>query len=254
MKVSTSPLLDEYYVDFGSEDGVRLLGEKLLRYGIATFGGIPGIGKGIEVARELGKVVAHRDSDEYGVTFIRDLHSQEQGYHGFTNERLALHTDQSCCINPPDLIFAFFEKQADLGGESIFCDGREVCLSLRDRQKACVFEELITHNFIWSSASRKDTFMGPVLERKRGKFVLRFRSDDLVVPCDDSSVLDEFSEIAQSLAFPISLAENQGYVVQNTRWLHGRESFTGERVMCRILLDVGCEENRLRPLNGGFVL
>lgn len=68
---------------------------------------------------------------------------------------------------------------------------------------------------------------------------IRFRYDNLVYFSPRVlNVIDTFLNVLKANCFSFQLCENQGYIVKNGQWLHGRKSFIGSREMYRILLNI----------------
>lgn len=71
-----------------------------------------------------------------------------------------------------------------------------------------------------------------------GRVVVRCRFDDLVQY--DPAVADTvatFSAVITTHTETVRLLPGEGYIIDNSRWMHGRAQFTGTRVMLRALGD-----------------
>ncbi len=69
-----------------------------------------------------------------------------------------------------------------------------------------------------------------------GRTVVRFRLDDLArFSPQITRRLASLRAILHDLETPVPLRPGHGYLLCNTRWLHGRAAFTGERLMYRLL-------------------
>lgn len=65
-------------------------------------------------------------------------------------------------------------------------------------------------------------------------------------------VIPKLLELIEANTLFTQIEENQAYIVQNGRWLHGRTEFVGEREMIRILVKISPETNGSRKLMFGF--
>jgi hypothetical protein len=71
-----------------------------------------------------------------------------------------------------------------------------------------------------------------------GRARVRLRLDDLAMfSADTTSVVPLLRAVIAQHQQTIHLDAGQGLLVSNTRWLHGRDSYTGPRTMLRILGD-----------------
>jgi hypothetical protein len=69
-------------------------------------------------------------------------------------------------------------------------------------------------------------------------FSVRFRFDRMVYLSPDvASVMPRFLEIIKQFTIMKRLGSDEGYLLDNHRWLHGRTHFSGTRSAYRLLLD-----------------
>lgn len=213
--------------------------EALKQEGLVTFDGISSERDLLRMARMLGTVKLHRDSQKNGITRIatKSANTVQDSYLGFTSHELFPHTDGSSQSIPPSLVLLLCIKPAELGGDSIFVDGKTlftvfqkdypVALNILSRPKSAIFAG--SGNICWSSIFSNFP---------SGEICLRFRYDDWgYYSAPTMASLKLFVDTVQELSFSISLKANQGYIVKNTRWLHGRTPFQGTREMLRVLID-----------------
>jgi alpha-ketoglutarate-dependent taurine dioxygenase len=208
----------------------------------------------IDLARSLGTIYMHRDCDHDGVTHITatGTHTDVVGYLGLTTSALTLHTDRSSLANPPDLLLFLCERQAREGGESLFADGRLIYEVLK-KDDPDVLGILSTPNTVAFSDSG-NILMGSIFDRTSSdRIYIRFRYDGLgYFSAPLVSSLPILLDVFERCSFTFLLKPGQGYVLQNGRWLHGRGSFVGERVMYRILVTVDTEESSSDGIVFGF--
>lgn len=70
-----------------------------------------------------------------------------------------------------------------------------------------------------------------------GSICLRFRYDSLgYYTAPVCTVLPIFLNLLERHTISFTLQKQQGYILQNGRWLHGRTAFRGEREMYRVLV------------------
>jgi len=79
-----------------------------------------------------------------------------------------------------------------------------------------------------------------------GRVRLRLRLDDLARFSPDAAcAVPALRTVISAHATTLHLGPGEGVLLCNTRWLHGRESYAGRRVMLRVLGD---------PLPGAGIL
>ena len=116
-------------------------------------------------------------------------------------------TDGSRAPEPPGLLMAVCLQPAAVGGASTFTDGLAVVGEL---------------------ASSAATI----------RLQLRLRLDDLVTFAPDLQPwLPTLEAAIARHAISVPLVAGQGYILDNHRWLHAREEFTGTRTLYRVLGD-----------------
>ncbi|MFD7368876.1 TauD/TfdA family dioxygenase [Nocardiopsis alba] len=126
------------------------------------------------------------------------------------------------------------ETLTNHGGESILIDGRAVA------------EELsLTAPKTWSALSAPRSayfgdssgYVGAVFEPATPeRWTIRLRLDELIrfAPRTAHHV-EVLREVIDRHTMSLRLGQDQGFILGNTRWLHGRHGFTGPRVMLRAL-------------------
>jgi alpha-ketoglutarate-dependent taurine dioxygenase len=157
-----------------SKSNFATIRDRVHRQGLAFFSGFVDTAQLLDLGRYLGEIYKHRDSDEMGITYVKNVSSpQSSGFQGFTSKgTAAAHRPQHR-----------FTKEDD------------------------------------------------------GSYTLRYRRDDFAF--FSSTVIKElgrFDDLAARCSFSIKLSAGEGYVINNRRWLHGREAFSGEREFLRLLV------------------
>jgi len=79
---------------------------------------------------------------------------------------------------------------------------------------------------------------GNVFEKlKDDSFVVRFRNDKFgYFNSEIIDVLPEFYNLIEENTYHLKLEANMGYIINNARYLHGRNGFEGTREMWRLLI------------------
>jgi Taurine catabolism dioxygenase TauD, TfdA family len=82
-------------------------------------------------------------------------------------------------------------------------------------------------------------YHGPVFKQAgSGRTSIRLRLDDLAwFSSDAASALPLLRAVIARHAQSVRLQLGEGLLLSNTRWLHGRDSYAGNRVMLRVLGD-----------------
>jgi hypothetical protein len=204
------------------------------------------------VAELIGDIRTHRDANEDGVTVVapNEVETGRTGLQGFSYQPLFPHTDRTIAALPPDLVFIWCEEASATGGVSLLVDAsdvyRELCVSSPEiveqlrQPDAAVFES--DGAFI-----RSPVFFESELQS--GRVCVRFRYDKLLyINCAYIAAIPILKATISAKATRVRLRPGQGYIVSNTRWLHGRSGFSGSRRFMRLLIDMR------RPADPGFAL
>ncbi|MFE6272288.1 TauD/TfdA family dioxygenase [Streptomyces goshikiensis] len=187
----------------------------------------------------VGKVMTltpHPDSDQDGLTTIKDIGraSSRPGLAGLGSGELRAHTERSGTPTPPRLMLLVCLRPATSGGEVLLTDGRAVHEELIARAPAAM-----------DALTRRGTaFYGgggghpsSIFTRHPGtRLSIRYRQDDLgqfspVV----TGYLPALRTAIGSHEIRIALQPGQGYLIDNHRYLHARNAFTGPRLCVRAL-------------------
>lgn len=219
-------------------DDIRIearIASTLRRDGALTFEGVPDRATLIHLARRVMNVWPHRDSESDGVTVIRDRGDVARlpNYAGFGDSELMLHTEASATAQPPQLLMLHCARRASFGGATRLLDGG-VLHRVLAAQHPVLLESLISPRSVLFGGNAGH--LGSVFEESASRTVIRFRLDDLArFPPRIARRLPTLRGLITELAIKLTLPSGHGYLLCNTRWLHGREAFSGDRLMHRIL-------------------
>jgi Taurine catabolism dioxygenase TauD, TfdA family len=237
---------ESHFVDVHKPHGHRALVSRLAQHGVATFDRVEDSSALLRLARSLGDVLPHRDSDLRGVTTLERTESgssPRRGYLGFSSRELFPHTDGSSIASPPPLVMFACSQPAPQGGHTILVDARALWRRLSVTRPR-ILDELsrpLSVRFGGEQAHVGSIFEGvegdqPPLDGTR-RLCVRFRWDGLA-QCAPSTTaaLPALLVLIRETAVSFELARGQGYVVQNGRWLHGRTAYAGFRRVHRVLV------------------
>jgi hypothetical protein len=208
----------------------------LREHGLVTFTGITDRTELASVAGRLMRIRPHRDAGPDGVTVITDTQTMDPGYAAFTDAELIPHTDGTSMPDPPGLLLLTSQQPASHGGNTLLADAARITATLAEQHPAALRALCAPRAAYFGAAGG---YLGPVCEPAgSGRARVRLRLDDLAMFSADATPLIPLlrAVIAQHQQ-TIHLDAGQGLLVSNTRWLHGRDSYTGPRVMLRILGD-----------------
>ena len=229
-----------FHVDVAGAHAEERIARALTQDGLVTFDSIQSREELLQLCRRLGTVVKHRDADEAGLTRIAKRSDMQpgEGYQAFTSSHLTLHTDGSSIPEPPTLVVLWCERPAAEGGASLFVDGKQLYQVLASDYPQ-VLETLSTPNSALFAGAEPPVYGAIFSTGADGSICVRFRYDGLgYYAAPVCSVLPIFLGLLErhTVAFP--LQKQQGYILQNGRWLHGRTAFHGEREMYRVLVRI----------------
>jgi alpha-ketoglutarate-dependent taurine dioxygenase len=224
--------------------------ERLSVDGIITLEGIDDEAEALRVARRFGTIRVHRDSASNGVTHLVASEQQLEapGLRGFSQDGLCVHTDRTVAESPPTCLFFWCEVPAEQGGETLLVDGRDVY------EKTSLYHpevfDAVTRPRSAVFASDEAFYCGAIYERVTPERVsVRFRYDELFFMAPPlAQAIPVFRGFIDASTVSFKLGHGQGYILQNTRWLHGRRAFRGSRRCGRLHVDPPARD--LSPLQG----
>lgn len=238
----TAHELDDLSVDIGMISA-EALEQHLERLGAATFH-CEDLDYLCRWVTRLGTPYRHPHAGDDAVTTIETRSDHAPlGRRAFTSGGLYPHTDRSVLARPPGLLVFWCEESDAEGGDAVMVDGKTL---FDDWAIPTGHVQVLMDptNFIISADGT--TARRPLLEQwGENEYSLRFRNDD-GIHCS-ATALASFRQMLKAieshvLTFP--LHRGVGYIVQNTRWLHGRLPFHGYRKCSRLLLASFGEHHR----------
>lgn len=125
---------------------------------------------------------------------------------------------------------------ATLGGESLLVDAGRVHDALSRVDPALLSSLSAPRSALFGGAAGH---LGAVFTSTRdGRVAVRFRDDPLVrYRPDITEKLPTLRSTITRHTIKLRLQAGQGFLLSNTRWLHGRTAYTGSRLMHRIVGD-----------------
>ncbi|MFI5705210.1 TauD/TfdA family dioxygenase [Streptomyces xanthochromogenes] len=201
-------------------------------------------------AASIMTVTTHRDSDPDGLTRIYDTrrHAEQPGFAGLSNGELAPHTERSGLPRPPRLMLLVCASAPALGGECLLTDGQAVHQDLATHHPEALDLLSAPNTAYFGDGAGHATQVFTRYPSRRVAIRLRLdalaRWSPLVEPH-----LPHLRSAIQRHQIVLPLRFGQAYLLDNTRWLHGRTAFSGDRLMWRAL---GEPLPILGPLAFGF--
>ncbi len=226
-------------------DSLPAIAAQLREHGLAVLTGLAGRAELSVLAARLMTVRPHRDAAPDGITEITDTGATGSGYAAFTGAGLVPHTDGTAVADPPQLMLLACIRPADDGGATLVADGARVIAALAGQHPGAL-RALSAPRAAWFGTAA-DGHLGAVFgPAGPGRAGIRLRLDELArFSPDAAAAVPALREVIERHTAAVHLRPGNGIAVCNTRWLHGRQPYTGRRVMLRILGD---------PLPGAGVL
>jgi hypothetical protein len=147
-----------------------------------------------------------------------------------------LHTDRSGVADPPDLLMTVCGAEPASGGELLLADGRAVYLDLAQEAPDALAAMATPRSALFGGA---DGYLGSVFAPHGARVAVRLRLDSLVR--FGPAVAPHIPTLRAAIdrhTITVSARAGVGYVLDNRRWLHGRRTYTGERLMYRVTATV----------------
>jgi hypothetical protein len=210
---------------------------KLKKNGIIFFRDIHSTSVAEEIAQLFGLTQQNLDASNNGVTEISEEKSGKniKNSRAFTRLHLYPHTDRSPLINPPKYVLNWVKEAALEGGESLLVDGWLLFKEMKDYYPAHL---KILQKAIATFTDGINTYIGPIFKSKNQKTIIRFRDDDCVLFSDEAKEsIKCLKELIDQHLIVIKLNDGEGYLIDNTRWLHGRNGYSGHRFICRMHIE-----------------
>ncbi|MGW4842451.1 TauD/TfdA family dioxygenase [Nocardia brasiliensis] len=220
------------------QDWAARVAARLAADGFARFERISTRTQLVTLGASLGRIIAHRDSDDDGVTTLENRGgiAKKIGYEGFGAGALPPHTDRSGVAEPPALLVVVCGRRSSSGGECVVIDGRGVYVDLAMNDPEAVHALSQPRTALFGGATGH---LGSIFEYAQGgRIRVRYRTDRLVKYSPEiTRYLPVLAAAIKRHTLHFGLEPGQGYVLHNHRWLHGRTAFTGDRVMYRLSLE-----------------
>jgi hypothetical protein len=203
--------------------------------GFATFGCGSEVAF-LEAAQEYGVLMHHRDSDDRGITRLREVPQPGERALGFTNDALLPHTDRPAIPTPPRVLLLWCQSGSTEGGEATVLRGQDVADRLGELDLGALRAFSAADTAIFRTGA--DERIGPVFEMVDGVLQqVRLRFDPHVYFTVDAALaMPTLLRALRDTERIFQLRPGTGYAVRNDRWLHGRRAFTGNREMLRIMI------------------
>ena len=224
-----------HYADIHDPAQQPRVAAQLRDQGLVTFSGIADRAALVAVARRLMTIRPHRDAGPDGVTVIADTQTGAAGYAAFTDAELVPHTDGSSVPDPPGLLLLACQRPADEGGTTRLADGARIVGTLAERYPAALRSLSAPRAAFFGAAGGSSASLPASWTRAgahpapAGRPGLVLRPRDCCDPAAGAVITGHLETVR--------LRPGEGLLLSNTRWLHGRDRYTGRRIMLRILGD-----------------
>lgn len=223
-----------HFVEYHKVDQVR---ENLKDDGLVLIEGLRSTDDLAWLAHEMGVPIQHRDSNlPGGIITLRPKDGIErETFKGYTRKEQYLHTDGTMVQAPADIVVLTCERKAPQGGESIFLDGKVLYEKLSAASPELLAAMLKPDAATFGEPSDKLLKKPIFMHTDDGLRSIAFRYDALVA--FSPAIKDKLGRLLQVMdehLFEVPLTPGQGYVLNNHRFIHGRRSFTGDRIIHRV--------------------
>ncbi|MFI0409068.1 TauD/TfdA family dioxygenase [Actinomadura sp. 3N508] len=231
-------VLTPHSVSFGTP---QVIARRLRETGLIVLDGLTCRSDVLSLAERVMEVTAHRDSDPDQLTTISARPpTSRPGFAGLGTGELAPHTERSGMVVPPRLMLLACAREAQTGGDCRLTDGRQMYADLVERQReaADVLAEPRTAFFGAGDGAGGGHTTQVFTRHPDGRVSIRLRLDGLarfspmVQP-----YLKHLHAAAIGRQISLHLRAGQAYLLDNSRWLHARTAFTGDRLCWRALGD-----------------
>ncbi|WP_367132806.1 MULTISPECIES: TauD/TfdA family dioxygenase [Streptomyces] len=222
-------MFNDHLVDGANENAVEAIADRQWRAGLMTVTGLTSAAAVAEFAARVMDTSAYQGSGPYGLHGICDTRKDAHRADGavLTRAPLDLHTCGAALREPPRLVLVACIHKASTGGATLLTDGRAVFDDLvRERPDAA-------HALSLPGAALfgrgPDAFAAPVLQVLADqRRIVRLRQDGLIRwPEHTQPHVPALRSRLTHYQRAIKLRPGEGFLLDNSRWLHGRTAFTG---------------------------
>lgn len=214
--------------------------QMLDKEGIVFFQNLYTESLGEDIANLFGTIHNTLDSTGNGITEITEEKSGKnvRNSRAFTRLSLYPHTDRSPMRKPPRYLLNWVQEAAQHGGETLLVDG---WLLYEEMEKDYPKDLSILQTSIATFTDGINTHIDSIFKKdERGVISIRFRDDDCVLFADDAKPsVDCLRALIRKNLLTFELKTGDAYLLDNTRWLHGRNAYTGHRLICRLHINEG---------------
>lgn len=193
----------------------------------------------LSLQKLFGATIYHDHSDIDGIVPVTPIPNKSE-YINTTNQDQPLHTDGAFEVEPPGIVALQCELVAEQGGYSRILSGEILYeyLVYKSPESLIALFEADAFSIIRSQKQ----LTRPIFEYKNSRINLAFRFDTTVTTSVKPQSQEAFQLAVDFITNPrnqlvFKLKENQILVQDNTRVMHGRTSFTGNRKMNRLWLN-----------------
>lgn len=205
--------------------------------GLVTLELLPTRQDVFDAASRIMHVTPHEAGEPDGLTAIRDTgqHTGREGFAGLGSGEVLPHTERSSLPVPPRLMMLVCVRPATTGGVCLLADGHAVYDDLADNHPEALAALSEPRSAFFGGG---DGHLGAVFTHRPGTLrpEVRLRWDGLA---RFSPLLQPYLPVLRAVIARhqrvLTLGAGQGYVLDNTRWLHARTAFTGPRLCYRAL-------------------
>jgi hypothetical protein len=227
-----------FYIPKDFPEKLKDAKEELKKNGIIFFKEIYDEIIGVRIANYFGEIVPNIDAKKIGVTEITEekIGGNPMNSLAFTRMSLIPHTDRSTLTHPPKYLFNWMQEPSIRGGEILLVNGQTLYKRMLKNypKELHILEDKIALFF-----DGINKLSAPVFKRILDeKISIRFRDDNCVLFSDEAKAAIDVFKMLMLEEVDIQVFEcGDGYLLNNHQWLHGRNAYTGHRLVCRIHLN-----------------
>lgn len=193
----------------------------------------------LSLQKLFGSIIYHDHSDSDGVVPVTPM-PNKPNYINTTNQDQPLHTDGAFEIEAPKIVALQCEIAAKDRGYSRILSGEILYEYLVHKSPESLLALFEADAFSIIRGNKQ--LSRPIFESINQKIHLAFRFDKSVTTFVKSQAQEAFNLAVDFMTNPrnqliFKLRENQILVQDNTRVMHGRTAFTGQRRLNRLWLD-----------------
>lgn len=182
-----------------------------------------------------GNIVGQNDE---WIDIVFEEQKKEEAFR-FSDKYQPLHTDGAYVDHQLDLNFLCCIQQADIGGDTIFIDSKDIFQILHKYEKNLLFN--ICSTYVLFDKGEQQSKKSKIISLFEDEVILnwnyyrvsKYNTKEVIRLCEDFHLFLEQKIVRAGLCKPIKIKKGDAAFFFDQKVLHGRNSFFGQRKLIK---------------------